>query len=80
MLAQNPFALTSEEHRAALLAQSVGGAGARMSIRFGNTHGHIGVDAQGARFIEQACRASLGAGDRALDIAGEIDRLYLKAA
>jgi ABC-type nitrate/sulfonate/bicarbonate transport system substrate-binding protein len=80
VLAQNPFVLTSEEHRAALQAQSVASPSGRMSIRFESPRGHIGVDAQGARFIEQACRASLGSGDRSLDIAGEIDRLYLKAA
>jgi ABC-type nitrate/sulfonate/bicarbonate transport system substrate-binding protein len=80
VLAQNPFVLTSEEHRSALLAQSFGGPSASMSIRFESSTGPIGVDAQGARFIEQACRASLGAGERTLDIAGEIDRLYLKAA
>jgi ABC-type nitrate/sulfonate/bicarbonate transport system substrate-binding protein len=80
VLAQNPFSLTSEEHRAALLAQSAEPAANRPSIRFEAAKGPVGVDAQGARFIEHACRAALGASERHLDIAGEIDRLYLQAA
>ncbi len=80
VLAQNPFVLTSEEHRAALLTQSLEGKPGHISIRFENPRGQVGVDTQGARFIEQACRAALGAGERHLDIAGEIDRLYPRAA
>jgi two-component system, oxyanion-binding sensor len=80
VLAQNSFVLTTEEHRAALLALSLDSKQDHLSIRFETPRGAVGVDAQGARFIEHACRASLGAGERHMDIAGEIDRLYLRAA
>jgi ABC-type nitrate/sulfonate/bicarbonate transport system substrate-binding protein len=80
VLAQNPFALITEEHRAALLAHCLEEKSGTLSIRFENSRGPIGVDSAGARFIEQACRAALGAADRHVDITGEINRLYLKAA
>lgn len=80
VLAQNPFILTSEEHRAVLLAQCPEDKPQRLSIRFDTTRGLIGVDTQGVRFIEQACRAALGAGERHLDLTGEIERLYMRAA
>jgi NitT/TauT family transport system ATP-binding protein/bicarbonate transport system ATP-binding protein len=79
LLSQNPYGHLSEDDRIALVQQFDKSSGNALSSRFETTKKTAGLDAQGARFIELACRAATGISEKHFDFAAEINRLYRAA-
>jgi ABC-type nitrate/sulfonate/bicarbonate transport system substrate-binding protein len=77
LLAESPYGYITEDQRIALVQQFE--AGNAISTRFDSGKSPAAVDAQGARFIELACRASTGTVEKHFDFNAEIARLYLAA-
>jgi ABC-type nitrate/sulfonate/bicarbonate transport system substrate-binding protein len=77
LLAQNPYGYITEDQRIALVQQF--DAGNAISTRFESSKNVAAVDAQGARFIELACRAATGGVEKHFDFNAEIARLYRAA-
>jgi ABC-type nitrate/sulfonate/bicarbonate transport system substrate-binding protein len=79
LLAQNPYGYITEDQRIALVQQFEASTGNAISSRFETPKNSGRVDAQGARFIELACRAATGIAEKHFDFGAEITRLYRAA-